>query len=94
MDREPYYLEAMMSANVRMDIVLDTWNSLYLEPHLWPQFGEDTWTWDLVRGLQLPMGDVDIDVISALRKHREMRSWEVRVQSVRTHTPGGEDGDL
>ncbi|OQE03882.1 hypothetical protein PENSOL_c001G03940 [Penicillium solitum] len=62
MDREPYYLEAMMSANARMDIVLDTWNSLYLEPHLRPQFG------------RCGVG--------------------VGVQSVRTHTPDEEDGDL
>ncbi|KAL2705282.1 hypothetical protein AAEP93_000532 [Penicillium crustosum] len=47
MDRESYYLKATMSANAWTDIVLDTWNSLYLEPHLWPQFGEDTWMWDL-----------------------------------------------
>ncbi|KOS40770.1 hypothetical protein ACN38_g8357 [Penicillium nordicum] len=102
MDREPYYLEAMMSANAQTDVVLDTWNSPYLEAHLWPQFGEDTWTWDLVRGLQSPMGDIDLDVVYASRKHREVRSWEVRLQSVRTHSPDGdeyplpdeEDGDL
>ncbi|KAJ5507940.1 hypothetical protein N7527_010083 [Penicillium freii] len=94
MDRESYYLEAMMSANAQTDIVLDTWNSPYLEPHLWPQFGEDTWTWDLVRGLQAPMGDVDLDVVYALRKHREVRNWEVRVQRVRTHSPDGDEYPL
>lgn len=101
MDRESYYLKATMSANAWTDIVLDTWNSLYLEPHLWPQFGEDTWMWDLVRGLQSSMGDIDLDVVYVLRKHREVRSWEVCVQSVRAHTPDGdgypllnEDGDM
>ncbi|KAJ5978629.1 hypothetical protein N7501_001971 [Penicillium viridicatum] len=88
---ESYYLEAMMSANAQTDIVLDTWNSPYLEPHLWPQFGEDTRTWDLVRGLQSPVGDVDLDVVYALRKHKEVRSWEVRVQRVRTHSPDGDE---
>lgn len=98
MDREPYYLEAMMSANAQTDIVLDMWNSPYLEAHLWSQFGEDSWTWDLVRGLQSPMGDVNLDVVYGLRKQKEVRSWEVRVQSVRVRNgieyPFPDDDDL
>ncbi|KAJ6187935.1 hypothetical protein N7519_002843 [Penicillium mononematosum] len=80
--REPYYVEAMMSANAQTDIVLDTWNSPYLSRHLWSQFGEvgeDTWTWDLVRGLQSPMGDLNLDVVYASRKRKEVQSWHVRV---------------
>ena len=63
--------------------MLDTWNSPYLEDRLWPQFSEDTWTWDLVRGLQSSMGDVDHDVVYRTRKDRAAQSWDVRVQSVR-----------
>ncbi|KAJ5209167.1 hypothetical protein N7449_003546 [Penicillium cf. viridicatum] len=93
---------SMMSANAQTDIVPDTWNSPYLEPHLWPQFGEDTLGVGLGTRTSISDGDVDIDVVYALRKHREVRSWEVRVQTVSTHTPDGdryplpdeEDGDL
>ena len=45
--------------------------------------------------------ECDPDVVYVLRKHREVRSWEVCVQSVRAHTPDGdgypllnEDGDM
>jgi hypothetical protein len=78
--REPYYVEAMMSANAQTDIVLDTWNSPYLSDHLWSQFGEDIWTWDLVRGLQSPMEDLNLDVVYASRKRKEVQSWHVCVE--------------
>ncbi|KAJ5384326.1 hypothetical protein N7517_002237 [Penicillium concentricum] len=80
-DRPDEYLEAMMSANAQTDIVLETWNTNDLRPHLWSTFAKDTWTWDLIRGLQSPMEDVNLDVVYALRKHKELRRWQINVQS-------------
>lgn len=80
---------SMTSANAQTDIVPGTWNSPYLEPHLWPQFGEDTLDVGLSTRTSISDGDVDIDVVYALRKHREVRSWEVRVQNVREYAHTG-----
>ncbi|OQE10746.1 hypothetical protein PENVUL_c003G08029 [Penicillium vulpinum] len=80
--RTPYYLQAMMSANAQTDVVLDTWNSPYLEARLWREFGKDTWTWDLIRGLQSPMGDLNLDVVYGSRKQQELQTWEVHLQDM------------
>ncbi|KAJ5795741.1 uncharacterized protein N7518_004281 [Penicillium psychrosexuale] len=88
-DRESYYLKGMMSANAQTDIILETRNSPYLEAHLWLQFG-----------LQSPMGDVNLEWGYGLRKHKEARSWEVRVQSKKVQNgdgyppPGDDEQDL
>jgi hypothetical protein len=38
--REPYYVEAMISANAQTNIVIDTWNSPLLSGHLWSGYLE------------------------------------------------------
>ncbi|KAJ5163785.1 uncharacterized protein N7500_005615 [Penicillium coprophilum] len=90
MDGVDYYLKAVMSANAQTDIVLDTWNTAHLGPHIRPVFGKDTWTWDSVLRLQSPMGDVDLDVVYGVRKIKELRRWEVSLQSWYTHEMHGD----
>ncbi|KAJ5513926.1 hypothetical protein N7463_003478 [Penicillium fimorum] len=85
MDRIDCYLEAMMSANAQTDIVLDTWSTPHPGPHIESEFGKDTWTLELVEGLQSPMGDVDLDVVYGSRKAKEPRSWEVSLESWYMH---------
>ncbi|KAJ5835203.1 hypothetical protein N7447_001229 [Penicillium robsamsonii] len=81
MDSIDYYLEAMMSANAQTDIVLDTWSTLHPGPHIKMEFGKDTWSWELVEGLESPMGDVNLDAVYASRKAKEPRSWEVSLET-------------
>ncbi|CAI7647472.1 unnamed protein product [Penicillium pancosmium] len=56
-------------------LLLDTWHTERMPLNLMNTFGEDTWTWDLIRGLQSPMGDLDVDEVLRNRKVESVDSW-------------------
>jgi hypothetical protein len=64
---------AMQSA----DVVFDMWHVRHLPFHLSRQWGKDTWTWDLVRGLAAPMGDLEVGLVHDMRELKEVNGWSL-----------------
>ncbi|KAJ5175426.1 uncharacterized protein N7482_001303 [Penicillium canariense] len=62
------------------EVVLDMWYSEQLPTHLWSGFKEERWTGDLVRGLQLPMEDVKVDLLQGMRELKEANGWSMSAE--------------
>ncbi|KAJ5987728.1 hypothetical protein N7481_002938 [Penicillium waksmanii] len=72
---DPQYKSAFRYAIQNSSLLLDTWHTERMPFDLLNTFGEDTWTWDLIRGLKLPMGDFDVDKVLRKRKVEFVNSW-------------------
>ncbi|OQE29430.1 hypothetical protein PENSTE_c002G07042 [Penicillium steckii] len=73
------YLSDRVSARLRRamqsaDVVLDMWYTSQGN-HLGAKWAKDTWTWELVRGLKVGMGDLDLDLVRCMRELKEVESW-------------------
>jgi hypothetical protein len=70
------YKNALDSA----DVVLDIWFTERLRWHLLSEWEKDTWTWDLVKGLQAPMGSSDAGLMHDMEDMEELKeadSWSL-----------------
>jgi hypothetical protein len=59
------------------DFVLDIWFAERLRWHLLSEWEKDTWTWDLVKGLQAPMGGSDAGLVHDMEELKEADSWSL-----------------
>jgi hypothetical protein len=69
------YRAAFESANLETNIVFDTWHTEHMPCELSDSFGQDTWTWDLIRGLKSPIGDLDLDELLERKSLEQVTSW-------------------
>lgn len=53
-------MEPLKNALESADVVLDMWSTHRLPGALLSEWAKDTWTWDLVEGLQAPMRDLKV----------------------------------
>jgi hypothetical protein len=59
------------------DVVLDMWHTIKLPFHMVHQWSEDTWTWELVKGLAAPMGDLEVGLVHDIRELKEANEWSL-----------------
>ncbi|KAJ5464754.1 uncharacterized protein N7458_000440 [Penicillium daleae] len=59
------------------DVVLDMWHTSQMPVHIREEWWRDVWTWELVRGFQAAMGDLDGDVVRDMRELKEVNSWSL-----------------
>ncbi|KAJ5413920.1 hypothetical protein N7509_000547 [Penicillium cosmopolitanum] len=83
---DPQYKSVFRYAIQDTSLLLDTWHTERMPLNLMNTFGEDTWTWDLIRGLQSPMGDLDVDEVLRKRKVESVNRWRTMASELYAYT--------